>query len=69
VQARTRDLEESLQQQTATAEVLQVISSSMGNAQPVFEQMLEKATRVCGAEFGLMGLFDGEVYRRAAVYN
>src|SRR5262249_30375144 len=68
-QARTRDLQESLQQQTATSEVLEVISSSMGNVQPVFEKMLEKAAHVCGAEFGIMGLFDGEVYRRVALYN
>src|SRR5262249_17751066 len=52
---------EALAQQTATSEVLEVISSSMGNAQPVFEQMLGKATRVCGAEFGVMGLLDGEM--------
>jgi GAF domain-containing protein len=69
VQSKTRDLEESLQQQTATSEVLEVISSSMGDVQPVFEEMLEKAARVCGAEFGLMGLFDGGVYRRVALYN
>ena len=45
VQARTRDLQESLQQQTATAEVLKVISSSMGDVQPVFEKMLESAAK------------------------
>ena len=69
VQAKTRDIQESLQQQTATSEVLQVISSSMGDVQPVFEQMLKKATRVCGAEFGVMGLLDGEMYRRVALHN
>jgi two-component system NtrC family sensor kinase len=69
VQARTSDLQESLRQQTATSEVLEVISSSMGDVQPVFEKMLESATRVCGAHFGAMGLFDGEVYRRVALYN
>jgi GAF domain-containing protein len=69
VQAKTRDVEESLQQQIATSEVLEVISSSMGNAEPVFEKLLENATRVCGAEFGAMGLYSGEVYRRVALYN
>src|SRR5215475_6879745 len=69
VQAKTRDLQEALQQQTATSEVLEVISSSIGDVQPVFEKMLEKAAQACGAEFGLMGLFDGGVYRRVALYN
>jgi two-component system, NtrC family, sensor kinase len=63
------ELKEALAQQTATSEVLKVISSSMGDLQPVFDQMLEKATGVCSAEFGLMGLFDGDMYRRVASYN
>jgi signal transduction histidine kinase len=63
------ELKEALAQQTATSEVLKVISSSTGDLQPVFDQMLEKATGVCGAEFGLMGLFDGDMYRRVASYN
>jgi PAS domain S-box-containing protein len=66
---RTTDLSESLQQQTATSEVLQVISSSMGDVEPVFEKMLENATRVCGAEFGVMGLLEEGFYRRVALYN
>jgi GAF domain-containing protein len=65
----SRDLREALAQQTATSEVLQVISSSTGDVQPVFDQMLEKATQVCGAEFAIMGLYEGEVYRRVALYN
>lgn len=69
VQARTRDLEESLQQQTATSEVLQVISSSQGELEPVFNKMLENATRICGAEFGTMTLHQEGGFRTVALYN
>jgi PAS domain S-box-containing protein len=66
---RTEDLAESLQQQTATSEVLQVISSSPGDLAPVFEKMLENAIRVCGAEFGIMLLLEDGLLRPAARYN
>src|SRR5258705_6647377 len=69
VESRTAELSESLEQQTATSEVLQVISSSPGELQPVFQKMLENATRVCGANFGLLNLWDGEHLRTAAGYN
>jgi PAS domain S-box-containing protein len=69
VQAKTRDLAESLGQQTATSEVLQIISSSPGDLTPVFDKMLENATRVCGAEFGSMYLVEDDSLRQAALYN
>jgi GAF domain-containing protein len=69
VQAKTRDLEESLQQQTATSEVLQVISSSQGELGPVFDKMLENAARVCGANFGTMNLWSESGFNHVAGYN
>src|SRR5258705_2157430 len=69
VEQRTAELSESLEQQTATSEVLEVISSSPGELEPVFQKMLENATRVCGANFGTMNLWDGEKFNIVADHN
>src|SRR5262249_5248004 len=69
VQARTRDLSESLKQQTATSEVLSVISSSPGELEAVFETMLGKATDICDAKFGVLWQTEGQGYRAVAMHG
>ena len=66
---RTDDLSEALEQQTATSEVLQVISRSPGELEPVFQAMLQNATRICGAGFGTLFYFDGEAFHFGADYG
>ena len=63
---RTTDLTESLEQQTATSEVLQVISSNTGELEPVFDAMLASATRICEAEFGYLLFREEEAFRWVA---
>jgi two-component system, NtrC family, sensor kinase len=65
-QARTKELTEALEQQTATSEVLKVISSSPGELEPVFETILENAVRICDAQFGTLFRYDGKLLHRAA---
>ena len=68
-QQRTRELTESLEQQTATSEVLQVISSSPGDLEPVFDAVLGNAIRICEANFGVLALAEGDLFRVAPMHN
>jgi GAF domain-containing protein/anti-sigma regulatory factor (Ser/Thr protein kinase) len=67
VQARTAELQEALEQQTATADILAVISSSQAQLTPVFETIVERTTRICEAAFACVALFEGQALRFAAV--
>src|SRR5262249_1317582 len=66
---RDDDLSEALEQQTATSEVLRVISSSPGELEPVFEAMLANAVRICDANFGYLLLYDENAFRFAALHG
>ena len=69
-QARTRELTDALDQQTATSQVLGVISTSPGNLEPVFQAMLANAVRLCAAKFGTLWLAEGgDSFRSAAIFD
>src|SRR5262245_8323425 len=64
-----RERDEALEREKATAEVLRVISSSAGQLEPIFQAMLENAVRICGANFGVLFLREGDAFRRMAMHN
>jgi len=69
VSALTRELAEARERQAATSEVLHVISRSLGDLKPVFQTMLENATRICHAKFGVLQLYEGRAFRIGAIHN
>src|SRR5262245_17629968 len=69
VAALTRELKEARERQSATSEVLQVISSSSGELAPVFESLLASAKHLCGAEFGIILLREGDAFRTVALHG
>src|SRR5262249_12471643 len=68
-QHRTRELSESLEQQTATSDVLRVISSSPADIQPVLETIGERAKKLCNAEISAVSIVDGELIRMASIHG
>ena len=69
VARRTRELNEAIEQQSATSEVLHVISSAPSDLDPVLKAILGNATRLCQANFGVMFLVQGDAFRTAATHN
>src|SRR5262249_53257800 len=65
----TRERDEALEREKATAEVLRVISASPGELEPVFQAMLENATRICEADFGVLNRYDNGTLRMGAMHN